>query len=125
MIKILKAIKYIMTDLGLNYEYLEYDDNSEDRFPYFVGEDQESSEPDENGEREIPFIITGFDRKTKINLLEADEAIKKHLRGGLTVKHSDGSLSVVFYEGGLTVPTEQAGLFRRQITLLIKNWRAY
>jgi hypothetical protein len=125
MTQILKAIKDIMTDLGLNYEYQEYSDNGEDRFPYFVGEDQESSEPDESGECEIPFFITGFDRKSKINLLEADEAIKKHLRDGLTIKHSDGSLSVVFYEGGLTVPTEQAGLFRRQITLLIKNWRAY
>ena len=119
----LKIIKDAMTDLGLNYSFMEW--NGEPVYPYFVGEYQETPSLNEDGLQETTFLLTGFSRESWLALEDAKEKISSHFNqvGGKTVIADNGSAVAVFYSNSLVIPTGDAELKKIQINLLVKEWK--
>ena len=120
---ILKIISDAMSELNLNYEFMEW--NSAPRYPYFTGEYQESASTTEDGLQEATFILNGFSRSSWLALENAKEAIENYFNkiSGKTVISSNGNGVAVFYANSLVIPTENAELKRIQINLSIKEWK--
>lgn len=119
----LKIIKDAMTDLDLNYSFMEW--NGEPVYPYFVGEYQETPSLNEDGLQETTFLLTGFSRESWMALEDAKEKIESHFNqvGGKTVMTDNGSAVAVFYSNSLVIPTGDAELKKIQINLLVKEWK--
>ena len=120
---ILNVIASAMSDMKLNYAFMEWKD--EPAFPFFVGEYQESPSLTEDGLQETTFILTGFSRGTWQELEQAKEKIEKYFSkvSGKTVITEQGSAVAVFYSYSLVVPTEDAELKRIEINLDVKEWK--
>lgn len=120
---ILDVIASAMSDMGLNYAFMEWKD--EPAFPFFVGEYQESPSLTEDGLQETTFILTGFSRGTWQDLEQAKEKIEKYFSkvSGKTVITEQGSAVAVFYSHSLVVPTEDAEMKRIEINLDVKEWK--
>jgi hypothetical protein len=124
----LKIISDAMSEMGLNYDFMEYP--SPPVYPYFTGEYQEIEPLSEDGLQETAFILNGFARdkgeeKTAFLALEdAKEKIAAYFSkvSGKTVITDKGSAVAVFYANSLVVPTGDAELKRLQINLSIKEW---
>lgn len=119
----LKIIKDSMKALGLNYSFMEW--NGEPKYPYFVGEYQETPSLNEDGLQESTFLLTGFSRETWMALENAKEKIESYFNkvGGKTVIADNGSAVAVFYSNSLVIPTGDAELKKIQINLLVKEWK--
>lgn len=123
-------IEDAMTELGLNYGFIEYriplneDGEEELVYPYFTGEYQEIEPMNEDGMQESTFIINGFTRTTWQELEEAKKKISNYFNkvGGKTVIADDGTAVAVFYSNSFIVPTGDYELKRIQINLIIKEW---
>lgn len=118
----LTIISKAMSELGLNYEFMEW--TSEVVYPYFVGEYQELEALHEDGMQEATFLLTGSTRESWLALENAKEIIETYFNkvGGKTVIADDGTAVAVFYLSSLVVPTGDAELKKIQINLSIKEW---
>ena len=105
--------------LGINYEFGRW--NSEPVYPYFVGNTSEVTK--EDYPKETAFILEGFTRGSKLELLQAKEIIENHFERGITAILENGSGVAVFYAGSLIVPTGDAELKSIQVNLIIKEWK--
>lgn len=126
-----EALTYItnlLTSNGINYGFIEY--NDEIVYPYFVGEYQEQPSLTEDGSQESLFILNGFTRKSANStgqFLEL-ETIKENLRNilgseGLTDTLPSGSVIVIIFQDSAPIRTYDEELNRIQINLKIKEWR--
>jgi hypothetical protein len=125
--EVLKIINNAMAALGLNYSFGEYKNHEFGRiiYPYFVGEYMETESFTEDGLCESTFILTGFSRKSWLELEEAKEKIEKHFNRvtGTVGITSSGSAVAIFYAHSLVVPTGDAELKSIQINLSVKEWK--
>lgn len=71
----LKIISDAMSEIGLNYQFMEW--NSKPAYPYFTGEYQETEPMNEDGMQETTFILTGHSRGASSARLVLEEAKKK------------------------------------------------
>lgn len=116
-----------MSDMGLNYDFMEF---SEPAYPYFTGEYQEVPPMSEDGEQETSFILNGFardvgeDKTAYLELENAKEKIAAYFSkvSGKTIITDKGSAVAVFYANSLVIPTGDSELKRLQINLTIKEW---
>lgn len=113
-----------MTSLGIAYGFGEYSGNPF-KYPYFVGEYQETEGFSEDGLQESTILLTGFSRGSWLDLEDAKERIENYFNqvSGYTVITDNGSGVAVFYAGSLIVPTGDAELKRIQINLHAKEWK--
>ena len=118
----LKVIFNDMAALKINYDFLEW--KGKLVYPYFVGEYQEVPTPNECGEVETNFILTGFARGQNIDLEREKKKIKKFYpkTEGRTVITEDGTVMAIFYSDSFMVPTGNEELKKMQINLTIKEW---
>ncbi|MBO5208070.1 MAG: hypothetical protein J6B68_01860 [Lachnospiraceae bacterium] len=120
-IESLGIVSEFMESLGLNYEFMEW--TSDPVYPYFVGEYQEIPQPNEDGEEESTFILTGFSRDSWIQLEEAKEKIKEHFsKVGKIVTTESNSAMAIFYANSFPIQTGDAELKKIQINLTVKEW---
>lgn len=121
--EMLKAVESGMEALGLNYAFIQWED--EIVYPYFVGEYQESPPMSEDGLQEATFILKGWTRSKWLDLEAAKEKIENYFNkiSGKTVIAEDGSAVAIFYENSISVPTGDAELKRIDINLMVKEWK--
>lgn len=118
---VLKTIDDAMSEMGINYEYMEW--TSAPVYPYFTGEYQEVVSMDEDGQQETQFILNGFARGEGafLALENAKEQIKEYLQDGRLVS-TEKSVVAIFYSNTLAnLPTGDAELKRIQINLTVKE----
>ena len=120
--KALNVVEKSMKALGLNYAFMEWDDEPE--YLYWIGEFQEIEPSDESGQQDTPFILTGFTRGMWQDLISEREKIKECFNPvtGKTVIADDGSAVAVFYLSSAPVRTGDAELKKIQINLDVKEW---
>ena len=123
--EILDVIAKAMDEIKVNYDYPEW--QGKPKYPYFVGEYQESEPINEDGQEETDFILTGFARGADALLeLERDKAkIKKNFPsiGGMMATLDNGSTVAIFYANTLAnIPTGDEELKKIQINLKVKEW---
>ncbi len=116
----LKIISDDMAALGINYALLEW--KGKLVYPYFIGEYQEVPTPNEDGEEETSFILTGFSRGQHLELERAKKKIKKIYPKDGRLVTVDGITVAIFYESGSPVPIGDGEFKRIQINLTIKEW---
>lgn len=119
----LKIIADGMTALGLNYGFGVYAGNHF-RYPYFVGEYQETESLTEDGLQEATFLLNGFTRESWEALEDARESIETYFDrvSGLTMIADNGNGVCISYAHTLIIPTGDAELKRMQINLRIQEW---
>lgn len=120
------VIKWIASQLeiiGVPYEFEEWTDVI--KYPYFVGDYDESPGAFEDGVSDSFFRITGFTRHTWSELYEVDEKLKKYFPHveGRTAILDDGSGIAVFYDSSAPTPTGEEGLKKLEIRLQVKFWK--
>lgn len=120
--KALNVISEAMKSLGLNYAFMQWDD--ELKYPYWVGEFQETPPDDESGQQDSSFILTGYTRGLWNDLISETEKIRENfdMVTGKTVIADDGSAVAVFYLSSSVVNTVDAELKKMQINLDVKEW---
>lgn len=118
----LNVISKAMESLGLNYAFMEWDD--EPKYPYWIGEFQEIEPYDESGQHDSTFILTGYTRGLWNDLISEREAIYEYFNkvSGKTVIAEDGSAIAVFYANSFVARTGDAELKKIQINLDVKEW---
>lgn len=118
----LKLISDGMEAIGVNYAFAEW--KGEIKYPYFVGEYQETPAMTEDGLQEADFILTGFTRNAWAELEEAKEKIENYFyKNGRTAIASSGNAMAIFYGNALVIPTGDAELKRIEIHLEVKEWK--
>lgn len=132
-IAVLKIVADSLKSIGINYEFGEW--KSEIKYPYFVGEYQETPPLNEDGLQETAFILTGYTRKSWLELEKEKEKIERLFNSNTgkiinckKVSESDTFLQTdrtiaIYYNNALNIPTEDAELKKIQINLCIKEWR--
>lgn len=122
-----EIIKNIGTQLKgiVNYRFLRWKGKAE--YPYFVGELYGDGSPDESGETEYSFLLTGFYRgEDEIALYEAAERITKCFPSGTgkLLSCGDGMIlaSAQSVAGGIPDGADEE-LTKLQITLQVKCWK--
>lgn len=119
----LKIIADGMKALGLSYGFGIYADKPV-KYPYFMGEYQETESLTEDGLQEATFMLNGFSRTSWEALEEAKEAIENYFNkvSGLTMIADNGNGVCISYAHTLIVPTGDAELKRIQINLRVQEW---
>lgn len=117
---ILKYIDKLLTNQGINYSFMRWEEDIV--YPYFVGEYNEISVSEENRMHEYSFTITGFTRGTWNELEEAKSKIEKVFESHTTILEN-GSGVVISYNGAFPIPIDDGELKRIQINLTIQEWR--
>lgn len=120
------VIQWIASQLesaGVPYEFEEWTDVI--KYPYFVGDYDESPGAYEDGVSDSFFRITGFTRHTWAELYAVDKKLKQMfpLTTGKTAILGDGSGIAVFYDSSAPEPTGEEGLKKLEIRLQIKFWK--
>jgi hypothetical protein len=118
-----EIVNSAMGELAINYAFMEYKDLP--KYPYFVGEYQESDTANECGMQEGTFILTGFTRNEWQGLEDAKAKIENHFNKvyGKTVIADSGNAVAVFYANSLVIPTGDADIKKIQINLAVKEWK--
>ena len=119
----LEYIANLMQSVGVEYQYMRWNDNKPLPDCYFVGEyiETESTTKEECGYQESTFILRGFTRKTWMLLEEAKEKIENGVPK--TAILDNGSGIAVFYSSATIVPTSDAELKSIKIDLNIQEWK--
>ena len=117
---ILKYINSILTEAGLNYAYMRWE-NELLPFPYWIGEYDELESTDEDQHHEYNFRLTGTTRKAWIELENDKEKIESLFN--TTTVLPNGSGVAFSYMGCLQIPTGVDDLKRVQINIKIEEWR--
>lgn len=122
MDEIMGIIADAMESLGLRYDFEEWGGKVE--YPYFVGHYDEVAPATEDGMQEASFLVTGWSRKSWLELQKAANAIREAFPtvSGRTGE-AGGVAYGIWYETSTTVPTEEPELKSIQITLNVKYWR--
>lgn len=122
--QVLKLISDAMESLGIEYSFGFYAPNPV-KYPFFVGEYQETEPNTEDGLQESTFMLTGYARESWLPLEDAREQIENYFNkvSGKTVITDNGSGVAIFYASSLIAPTVDAELRRIQINLSIKEWK--
>lgn len=119
----LELISGSMDKLNIPYEFMEW--TGEDLpSPFFIGEYQESEPLNEDGQQESMFILTGFSRKSQLELEDAKKKIKSCFPkiGGKTAMTASGAAVAVYYANSLPIPVENNEFKKIQINLTVKEW---
>ncbi len=121
----LQFINEQMDILSVPYEFDEW--TSKVQYPYCVGEIVETEPTTEDGYEQSTFLLTCFNRGSEGVLLKLEgikAKIKKHFPSiyGLRAATESGAIAV-YYGGADYIPTNEAGLKRLQINLIIKDWK--
>lgn len=119
-IEALGYLTKLLHDLGINYELGEW--TSDIVYPYFVGEFHESLSLNEDGKQEILFILNGFNRGSRLELLQVKEKIEKFFQEQRTILPNGNGL-VISYSASEFIPTGEDELKRIQINLNINEWK--
>ena len=109
-----------LTNAGLNYAFMQWEDDI--KYPYWIGDGEEVEVDNEASYHEYNFRLTGTTRKTYKELDKERETIEK-LFSSITTTLPDGTGVVFYYEGARPIPTGEAELKRIQINLKIQEWR--
>ena len=119
----LEIINEAMTEMGLNYEFMEW--SKEPIYPYFVGEYQETEPTTEDGLQESTVILSGFTRGTWLDLETAKATIENYFNkiSGKIVTDNKGNAVAIFYANSTPVQTGDAELKRIDIYLTVKEWK--
>lgn len=119
----LEYIANLMQSLGVEYQFMRWNDDETLPDCYFVGEyiETESTTKEESGYQESTFILRGFTRKTWLLLEEAKEKIENVVPK--TAILGNGSGIAVFYSSATVVPTNDAELKSIKIDLDIQEWK--
>ena len=120
----LNIIKTAMKEIGVEYGFGSYQKHPI-KYPYFVGEYQETESFTEDGLQESTFLLTGFSRYSWDELEQAKEKIEAYFDrvGGKTVIAENNSAVAIFYASSLIVPTGDQELKSIQINLNVKEWK--
>lgn len=120
----LNIIKTAMKEIGVEYGFGSYRKHPI-KYPYFVGEYQETESFTEDGLQESTFLLTGFSRYSWDELEQAKEKIEAYFDrvGGKTVIAENNSAVAIFYASSLIVPTGDQELKSIQINLNVKEWK--
>lgn len=105
---------------GINYAFGLM--SGEITYPYWVGEYTESEPMYENGLQESDFMLNGFHRGEWITLQAAKEKIERIFSNVVLVLPSGMGLAI-HYVNALIIPQSEAGLWRIQINLNVKEWK--
>lgn len=122
-INALSFIADMMKDAGIRYEFARF--NEKPTYPYFVGEYTENVPVNEDGFQETNFTITGYGRKSWLELEKEKQKIMDifdPIMGKRKVS-DDGTVTIVFYTSAYIIPSADAELKRIQINLIVKEWR--
>ena len=126
-IEALAMVKEAMSDMGLDYAFMEYKQEPGEALPetYFVGEYQELEPVNEDGEEDTIFILNGFSRGKWLKREEAKDTVLGSFPQavGRTAAPGQGSVTAIFYGNSLPVPVEDGELKRMQINLTVKEWK--
>ena len=119
----LKIIGKAMEVLDLEYGLGRYTKRPI-KYPYWVGEYQETPPIYESGLTTSTFMLTGFHRGDVDDLEKQKESIENYFNkiSGKVVMAEDGSAVAIFYSTSLIVPTGDAELKRIQINLDVHEW---
>lgn len=121
----LKFINKEMDALSVPYEFGGVL-HSKVAYPYGVGEIIEETPLNEDGAEESTLLLT-FWHRGKGGLLELEKIkskIKKHFHPiyGLRGETDSGTIAV-FFDTAFPVPSGEAGIYKIQINLKIKEWK--
>ena len=122
-VAVLSEIKKGMKALGINYDYMQW--RGEPVYPYWVGEYQEIEPLNEDGMQETAFTLTGFSRRTFLDLEKDKEKIREYFNSvtGRRVA-AGGSVVAIFYVNALgNIPTGDPELKKIQVNLTVKEWK--
>ena len=116
----LEFINQELLGLGINYEFGEW--TSEIVYPYWVGNFIEV--PSDDGPAETTFILEGFTRGSKLELLQVKGVIEKHFEHGITaILENHSGVAVVYSDANSDIPTGNANLKKIQVNLTVKEWK--
>lgn len=118
MIKALEIISKMLTEQGINYEFMRYSEKPV--YPYFVGSYTEIPNDVENGLQESTFTLDGYHNGSWLDFETAKDKIKAIFDDFTTVE--DGVGVAISYENVIPVPIDSADMKRIQIYLDIKEW---
>lgn len=124
MKEVIKAVGKELKKI-VNYRFLRWKGKA--AYPYFVGELYGNGSPDESGEEEYTFLLTGFYRgEEEISLYDAAERIGGCFPAGtgrlLSCKDGGMLISCQSMTGELPDDTDTE-LEKLQITLAVKRWK--
>ncbi len=109
--------------IGVPYEFEQWTDII--KYPYFVGDYDESGAVNEDGMTDTIFRITGFTRHSWSELYGFDKKIKElfpRIEGKRAVL-PDGSGITAFYNSSQPTPTSEEDLKKLEIRVEIKFWK--
>lgn len=118
MVDVLNFIKEKLEAAGINYQFGEW--TGEIMYPYFVGECTSDDYVDENKKTSGTVILDGWTQDSRLELLKADEKIKKVFESLVAVV--DDKAFFIRYGGANMVPTGETELKKITITLFIQEW---
>lgn len=108
---------------GVPYEFETWTDTI--KYPYFVGDYDETPGMDEDGLSDSLFRVTGFTRHAWSDLYAVDEQLQKLFPkvGGKRMILDDGSGIIAFYDSSAPIPTGEEDLKKLEIRIAIKFWK--
>ena len=115
--ELLKVINKELLSLGLNYEYGEYE--GEHKYPYAVGEYNESNYEYESNVTDGEFILVVFHKGNELDLINIKEQIKEKFADYRSVV--DGGAVYVSYRNKLFI--READLKKMEIYLNTKTMK--
>lgn len=105
--------------LGIDYSFMRK--NGKVKYPYFVGEYQESPEPDEDGRMPVTFFLNGWTTGSWLDLINVQNALAVDLREVTEIVEGYGV--ALCYANSVPIAQEDAELKRIQITFNLQIWR--
>lgn len=122
MIDVLTAINSEAESIGINYSY-EENKQSPLKYPYWVGTYTLTDGQNEDGERDLTVILTGFFRGfTSLQIEQEKEKVINHFKNG-RICAVNNSVVAVYFSNSLDIPQDIDDLHKSQIYLEIKYWK--
>lgn len=118
MVDVLNFIKEKLEAAGINYQFGEW--TGEIKYPYFVGECTSDDYVYENKKTSGTLILDGWTRNSRLELLKADEKIKKIFASLVAVVGNKAFF--IRYGGSSMIPTGDMELKKITITLFLQEW---
>ena len=107
-----------MEQLGIPYEFWEY---SGDARCYFVGEELEAPQSQEDGCQGGTFVLSGWSRIGLPALHDFQRLVKRRFSAPLSVRTDAGAVYIE-YSHTTSVPSDVEGVCRLEINLNYKEW---
>lgn len=114
MKELLCTISDIMTELEINYDYLELKNKLS--YPYVIGEYFENNYVDETHLSEGEFLLTLFDRNvSSMNIIDLNQKIKNKFKDLIKIKN--GTAIYLSYGNSLPEQQEAENLKKQEIRI--------